>query len=68
MQSTYKINAAIRSCLDSIPHGGMPLAHLAAFIEQLKSDHILTADEIREVETTVRRILTTLVGDEDHGL
>jgi hypothetical protein len=65
MEATDKINAAVRACLESVPHGGSPLAHMAAFIETLKTDHKLSDEEVREVETVVRRILTTLIDPGD---
>jgi hypothetical protein len=66
MLPTAPINAAIRDCLDGIRPAESPLAHLAAFLDGLRADPTWTEDEIREVESALRRILTTLI-EEPNG-
>jgi hypothetical protein len=63
MPSTARINTAIRDCLGALPPERSPLAHLATFTNGLRADPAWTEDEIWEVESTVRRILTTLVAE-----
>jgi hypothetical protein len=56
-----KINTAIRECLDSLPTASSPIAHLAAFIAQLRADPCWTDYEVNEVEIATRRILANMV-------
>jgi hypothetical protein len=63
MSPTARINTARRECLDALPPGRSPLAHLASFLEPLRDDPGWIEAEIREVESTVRRILTTLIAE-----
>ena len=63
MPPTARINTAIRECLDALEPGRSSLAHLAAFLEPLRDDPDWTEADRREVESTVRRILTTLVAE-----
>jgi hypothetical protein len=64
MPPTARINAAIRDCLDALEPGRPPLDHLATFLERLREERNFKASEIREVETTVRRILSNLIAEE----
>jgi hypothetical protein len=63
MPLAARINAAIRDCLDSFQPGRSPLAHVAAFTQRLRADRGWTEDEIWEVESSVRRILATLIAE-----
>ena len=61
MPPAARINAVIRDCLDSFQPGQSPLAHVAAYTERLRAEREWSEDEIWEVESTVRRILATLI-------
>jgi hypothetical protein len=63
MPPAAEINAAIRDCLDSFQPGRSPLAHVAAFTQRLRANRSWTDEEIWEVESTVRRILATLIAE-----
>ena len=63
MSHTARINTAIRECLDSMEPDRSPLAHLVTFLEPLHNDPGWTEAEIRDVESTARRILTTLIAE-----
>ena len=41
------------------------LAHLASFLDSLQHDPSFSEKDIREVETTVRRILSELIVEEN---
>jgi hypothetical protein len=61
MVSHNRIQAAIRECLDSYVPGGLPIAHLANYLDHLHEDPAWEQAEIHEVEATVRYVLATLV-------
>lgn len=58
-----EINAAIRDCLDTFQPGGSAIAHLAAYLDRLRGKS-WSEDDIAQVETGARRILTKLIDDE----
>ena len=61
MPPTARINAAIRDCLDALQPGRPPLAHLATYLDSLRHDRDFSDADIREVEQSVRRILSELI-------
>jgi hypothetical protein len=63
MPPAVRINAAIRACLDTLGPGRPPLAHLATFLHSLRQDPKFSDADIREVEATVRRILSELIAE-----
>lgn len=63
MSDQTRINAAIRECLDALRPGWSPLAHLAAYLERLRSEPGWSEQEIIEVETAVRRIVVAVIDD-----
>jgi hypothetical protein len=64
---TTRINVAIHTCLETFQPGRSAIEHLATFLSGLRSDPEWTDQEIKEVETRVRRILGRLVDEEDAG-
>ena len=63
MPPTAQINAAIRECLDTFEPGRSPLAHVAGYTQRLRNERDWTEEEIWKVESTVRRILATLIAE-----
>jgi hypothetical protein len=63
VRSEAEINAAIRDCLDTFQPGGSAIAHLAAYLVRLRGKS-WAEDDIAQVETGTRRILTKLIDDE----
>ena len=61
MSHPIKINTAVRECLDSLPPGDSPIAHLATFVAQLRADPCWTDYEVKDVELAVRRMLASMV-------
>ncbi len=57
----FKINEAIRDCLDRYQQGRSPLAHLAACLDTLRSSPEWTEAEIRAVDVGARKILIRLM-------
>jgi hypothetical protein len=64
VRSEAEINAAIRDCLDSFQPGRSAIAHLASYLDRLRAMS-WAEDDITEVETGARRILTKLIDDDD---
>jgi hypothetical protein len=60
-----KINREVRYCLDKIEPGRPYIVHLADTLKRLQADPTWHADEILEVEIGVRRILWSIVRDDD---
>ena len=63
MRSEAEINAAIRDCLDTFQPGGSAIAHLATYLDRLRGTS-WAEDDIAQIETGARRILTKLIDDE----
>lgn len=63
MPPIARINAAIRDCLDTLKPGRPPLAHLATYLDSLRHDRDFSEADIREVEQSVRRILSELIAE-----
>jgi hypothetical protein len=63
--SANKINEAVQKCLDQCYCSPNPLATLATFASDLRKDEGWHLAEVEQVETTVRRILTAMMGEND---
>jgi hypothetical protein len=67
VNSQARINAAIRDCLATLQPGRSAIDHLANYLICLRQDPIWSEDEIKDVETGVRHILTGLVEGIESG-
>jgi hypothetical protein len=63
--SAGKINDAVQDCLSQCYSGSNPLAVLASYTHRLRAESDWTATEIDQVETTVRRLLTAMMGENE---
>ena len=59
-----KINAAVREGVDRCRQSVAPLVTLALLIDELRASPRWREDEIRRVETAVRRILRRISDDQ----
>jgi hypothetical protein len=63
--SAGKINDAVQECLTECYSSPNPLATLVSFANRLKKDNLWQQSEVDQVETTVRRILTAMMGEKE---
>jgi hypothetical protein len=63
--SANKINDAVQKCLNECYSSPNPLATLATFATRLRTEEAWQTAEVEQVETTVRRILTAMMGEND---
>jgi hypothetical protein len=63
--SAGKINDAVQNCLNDCYSNANPLAALAAFTSRLRGEPEWQLAEIDQVETTVRRILTAMMSENE---
>ena len=59
----HQVNQAVQECLAECYRSANPLAALAGFIAQLRSQPEWTDSEVEGVETAVLRILKALVAE-----
>jgi hypothetical protein len=59
--TVFRMNNAIRACLDQCYCSSNPLASLASFVRHLRNNPAWREAEIEELEHTVRRILKAMV-------
>jgi hypothetical protein len=64
LPATHRIQDAIRTCLAKCQLHETPIACVAEFIEQLRSDPTWSEFDVNQVETTVRKILARLIDPE----
>ena len=55
-----KVNGAIQKALSLCRHSVAPIVSLAQIVDELHADPTWTAREVRQVETSLRRILARL--------
>lgn len=67
-QRAQRMNAAVRACLNECYHSTEPLVSLAAFIESLRRFGNWREAELLQIETTVRRILNSVVTTRDDSI
>ena len=60
-EKASKINDAIYDCLERCYAAELPIACMAAYLQQLRRDPTWTMAEIHDVEVRVRQILTLIV-------
>lgn len=60
-EKAAKLNDAIHECLERCYSAELPIACMAAYIQNLRKDPTWTMAEIHTVEQRVRQILTLLV-------
>ena len=60
-ETTNKINAAIHECLERCYSAKLPIACMAAYLGELRTDPLWSLAEVDMVETRVRQILTLIV-------
>jgi len=64
MTNSERINAAIRSCLESCYESQVPLACLAEYVANLRADPLWRDADVHEVEVTVRQLLKQIVNSQ----